>query len=288
MKYFPNKFYGHPVLRSSEEIHDLEFQNDYNDCFFETEILEADINSTKEQLDIPVKWSCTEPNINKMIEDDLASVILQVNEPFSSYSEVFKIAENSAEISIPCAQISGDLECSFFIVSEEKQKISSQLIEEDFQEKSFTIEQGEVIGYSQPHTIKLPKSSSNANLKDIVSWTFDEKIPLGCYDLDYNKVDETIGLIVNKDFYDELLKVVENKQFQSIVLSSFFIPIFTELITTLKDDEENQKEEWWKQILRQKIDDTNWELEDTPSSILAQAIFEFPLSSLAGEGFKHG
>lgn len=284
MKYQERKSYGHPVLRSSAEILSG-FENEFDgNFFFEKDFKKDAVYADENFVNLPIDVSVTEPVMKQLIDQGKISVTTHVYCPRTSFVLSHLSTTDAFLVPVPKSEINVDLVISYFLIANDSFTVSSNNIHSDFGYNSYSVEKGDVLGQAPPDKLQLDKDPIQKDYTYILKMTELDRIEEGHYELETETKDGRVDVKLNPTFKNDLMRAQDNKTLETEIVTSFFIPIFTELYSILEHELEEpeayENEVFWKRVLLAKLEELGLEPEDGNSK-LAQMTFENPMKSLS-------
>jgi hypothetical protein len=102
MKAFKNRLYTHPFLR--------EVNNDFKDIDFRIEILNKSIDLKRSMMQLQIKLSLENKELNRLIIEDKIKIYIHLESPYSLFRKTVPIKIGINELEIDYSRINSTLE----------------------------------------------------------------------------------------------------------------------------------------------------------------------------------
>ena len=138
-------------------------------------------------------------------------------------------------------------------------EFTSDGIHSDFVSNSFSLSKGGIIAWHPPMPFSIEKEQYRS-VRSIIDFQKNEKIKFGEYTL--GTENDYAVVYAHPEFIKQCRKAEEIKNARLGLLSSFYIPIVSELLLTLAKETEQVETLRWASTIRAKAEELNLEWHD--------------------------
>ena len=280
MRFDPFKSFGHPVLRPAE-TDDARQNADYVTYNFNAEISPNFKPGSTEIILVEYDTYQTIPELEELIKNGEAQFVVMVSCRETFFTHTHRTNNLSGSFEIKAADIHGFTELSAFIISNKPLEIESDLINEEFGYKKFSVESDAILAQSSTDYFYLYKEFYR-DARSIISLSISNELKDGDYIVNLDTQTQYIEVTTSESMNSKINGMWHNGDSETIVLNSLYVPVVTNALTKLKEEPETYEEYKWAQVLRYKLDtlSADGEIREEPHN-QAQALFRSPLTKIS-------
>lgn len=211
------------------------------------------LEKTRKYSYIKTKVEIDDKNINHLIDNNLAKIIVKIYCRSTKYRTIFEIKRGIDEIKILNTNVNNNVELNTFIVANKRiNNFSSKNFGPDYKGRIFELEKGNIIAIGKVENIFIEKDINDlTKLNSVIKICDSEEknVPLKVY-FD----DEVIKILLASEDYRIYSQY--SKYSTNIFNSMIIIPALTFILDKLSDDNiditdyENKK---WYRVLSKKL-----------------------------------
>ena len=278
MKAFKNRLYTHPVLR--------EVNNDFKDIDFIIEILNKSIDLKRSMMQLQIKLSLENKELNRLIIEDKIKIYIHLESPYSLFRKTVPIKIGLNELEIDYSRINSTLELiALATVNQDIKNYHNSRFVDFFKDNSFNIESGEILAISNAFELLIPKPNEDfKNVNSVVVFVEDNKLENDGFEV--TLTGEKIEIRINKMKFVSYHRLKESSTLAPLIYTAFIIPTLIYVIEQILDvsNRRDYNEKKWYKVLEKRINQVmeNTDLDDSlakPSILIAQKLIDFPIKS---------
>jgi hypothetical protein len=223
-------------------------------------------------------------DFDKLLSDNSISFTVLVKSSSTLLREYFTSKEKTILFQLPVGSLKGNIEFTGYIVIDKNIKnfTPDHQNEEFFFESSYDLHAGEILGVS--NTLKwlyYPdfKGRTNSNKKPIISVVPDDNSKKDRYRV-LAWGENQIGVGVPRKWF-KIIETLKKSEFEFFHKSMFYLPVLTEAISKVRDNDAYEELEGlkWYEIIKQDLEKRDLIDSDYDSVELAQILFNDPMRS---------
>ena len=238
--------------------------------------------TTDNTVKIHASFSLENPDINKLISQGKAVFCMDVVCSKTLFRESITNSNPLIEYEIPISEVRGKVECTLLIVATQNIQYSSKTHHADFNNETFEIERGDIIGYANTHVFLVEMSPEEMlNIGSFMRVIKDKSCYIGNVKIDLGTVGstETIDIKMSPVDFNNYSKTKD--AYSTIYHSSLVLPALMFALGMLVNNWEDYADRMWAQIIKERLNakDLKYvELTNENIFLIANRILEWPLS----------
>jgi len=250
MKINENRLFPYPLLR--------EDNNNFISSKFN---IHARYKITEEGYEIEVSTLLENSNLIRLISEKKASIVLHLECSKTKYRKIEKLNIGITKINIKTEFLEGKLELLGLLISEEKlEDYFSKDFHPNYEDKSFEIEKGSILGISEiPSIIIENKKEDFSSIPSIFDVTSNNEIKY----MDLKLDDERIIIVLPLEIYKIRNAHKNSLHSRNIVNSMILLPALMGTLYELLDKEAKEMygDKRWFRVITSKLSKLNISLE---------------------------
>lgn len=253
--------------------------DDYLSSKFGVEII---VNSSKKELNVELNVELTNPDLIKLINQKKASVFCHLECPKTKYRSIVELSSLKNKIKIENGLLNGYLELAPVIIATQNiPNYFSSYFNKDYNNLSFNIEKGNVLGIAEQFKIPIKKDLGDlSKIPSIFNIVGDEKINKIEVDIYDEKITIKLPLEVHKIYK----QFKGNSQYNEIFISTIILPSLMHVLSEIKSGSggvmnQSMEDFRWFRVIKKKLTELNLDIEDSYDLLFfAQEILDMPVT----------
>lgn len=270
MKY-KNQNYPYPVLSP--------FSDDYVEDEFSFDIK---AKNNIDYVEISIQFSLKSSYLNKIIEKGKAVFAVRIESSRSRYRKLYIFKEKNNKIEISSGSIEGKVKLTPFIIcNRELNNYKSDNFHEDYGDRSYELNIGDIIAISNEREIITNKDRDPLRkVTSMFSFCLNDTKNAPAFDIDHS--GDRIKIKLSKNNYKILQKLKRSEKLQYILSAKFIVPTLIHILYILESDNPGDYEEKrWYYVLKKQMDKLGYNIDNYENQSivkLAQEIINDPVS----------
>ncbi len=256
----------HPILRPDGNV-----KGDFN--------THVRVNVKRDEVKIMADMIVTNDVLNKLIEEKKVAFGLDISCKYVIYREFIQSFDKKMELSFPASRLRSTTQVSCYLVAVEHiSNYKNNYHNDIYDDRSFKISKGEILGYSGKDAFEVPKDWEEPE----VGGAFFAIHKHSGKEVKYELGSDPILIKLPKKDYEVYRKIKKNKKMKTVFYTLYAYPamlyVLSETFGERKDTYEHRK--WYKRLREVLNSDRFRQLpqgqENAPK--IAQMIFQYPLT----------
>lgn len=258
--------YPYPVLTY--------FNDDYKNCSF---ISNVTSNAENNKIKLNISFNLTSKTLSQLIRDEKAVYLVHLECKSTRFRKKYETYDDSITIDIDGNNVKYEVEVSIFIAAKANiSEFKSGEFNDDFSGISFNIEPGDVLALDRSIKINIDKTGDSLKkMPSIFSIVPDEK----CRGT-IRWTDDGCKIIIHlsKDNFSKYKILRNRRDFADVMASIIVIPVLTEIICNIQNDENCYAESLWIRVIKDRLKavgiDSHEKIQGKDSSDLAYKLLD--------------
>lgn len=264
MKLNDSARFAHPVLTPGSD--------DYSQGAFDCEI-EIRENTATDQIEIAGKFSITQPEINRMLEEDKARSGIYVTCLQTYYQALHPTVGNSWMVALPNGSLRGTVRLRPVIYAgEEPVILPPHAVHPEFEAHALKVGAGDLLAIAEESRFEAGLEKL-VPIESVFRLMPDEDIKEPRFALVTDK--QAVEIHVSPDLFKEISDLRNSASARNLLLASLYLPCIVELLSIASDEE--RPELRWYQAITARCKQMGLSLDRRDLADKAQALLNNPL-----------